>query len=382
MPLAHGADPAPPTIVVIEDDVVSALCLEALLRSEGWRVLLAEDGPGGRELVRAERPDLVLLDVNMPGESGLETCRRLKAEAALAAIPVIFLTGSEDLDTKLEGFRAGAVDYVIKPYEGAEVLARIRVHVQARRAMALLAASRMEQLRRLGEAQQILLPLPGDLPAARFAVHYRPFHSAGGDFYDVFSPGEGIHDYVVADVSGHEADSSLVTSALKVLLQQGWSTLTPPREMLAMVNGALLATFRRRFFLSLVWLRINRHRQTFTVFLAGHPPPLRTGGDGGCELLTGAVGDLLGLFDAPQLDELSGALRPGDRFFLFTDGLLELPSEGREDIDLAQGQVALQAALALGAIGPLEAQVAGAVAHLLAPVGQAADDLLILGVEA
>jgi len=370
-----------PTLVIIDDDLVSALCLEALLRGEGWRILRAEDGPSGRELAARERPDLILLDVNMPGESGLETCRRLKAMPATAAIPVIFLTGSEDLSTKLEGFRVGAVDYVTKPYEGAEVIARIQVHLQARRAMALLTASRMDQLQRLGEAQLAILPDPDSLPEARYAVHYRPFHTAGGDFYDVHSPGEGIHDYVVADVSGHEADSSLVTAALKVLLHQGWSTLSPPRDILAMVNTALIATFRRRYFLSLVWLRVNRHRRTFTLFLAGHPPPIHCDRAGLCTIQRGAVGDLLGLFEAPQLDEMTGPLAPGDRYFLFTDGLLELVRPGVDQISLEEGLERLSGALAARSTLDLGGQMNGAVHHLLGEAESIQDDLLVLGVD-
>ena len=154
-------------IVIIDDDFVSAICLETLLKQEGFTTFKATNGPCGRALVKAKEPDLILLDVQMPGENGLETCRMLKADPSTADVPVIFLTGSEDLDTKLSGFRAGAVDYITKPFQSAEVLARIQVHIRARRTTKLLVSAQMAQLNRLAKAQQAILPDPAAMPLMR-----------------------------------------------------------------------------------------------------------------------------------------------------------------------------------------------------------------------
>jgi sigma-B regulation protein RsbU (phosphoserine phosphatase) len=369
-----------PKIVIIDDDHFSALMLASLLKKEGFILLKAITGPEGRKMVAEQQPDLVLLDVRMPGENGLETCIKLKLDNATAEIPVIFLTGDEDMETKLDGFKAGAVDYVTKPFHSAEVIARIRVHIQARRALALLAEDRVPQLRRLALAQQAILPSPSQFPGARFAPVFRPMHDAGGDFYDVLQPGEDIHDYVVADVSGHDADATLVTSALKVLLYQGQITLSSPLATLRMINSAIRATFGERFFLSLAWVRLNRNRQTLTIIMAGHPPVLllRAGTDT-LETFVSS-GDVLGIFDAVHLEETECPVAPGDRLLLFTDGLIELPqADGR--VSQTRGLERLMAAALAHRRLPLDEAAAAIVDSLTADAGKVADDILLLAVE-
>jgi sigma-B regulation protein RsbU (phosphoserine phosphatase) len=367
------------SIVIIDDDFVSAVCLEALLKQEGYTIYKALTGPEGRQLVRAREPDLVLLDIQMPDENGLETCRKLKEDPLTADVPVIFLTGAEDLDTKLDGFKAGALDYITKPYQTAEVLARILVHIRARRMMKLLVASQLAQLDRLAKAQKAILVAPDALPQARFSPFYRPFHAAGGDFYEVLQAGDQIFDYVVADVSGHDADASLVTAALKVLLHQGCSTLSSPLDTLRMVNGALRSSFPEPLYLTLAWVRLNRNRKVLSAFLAGHPPVLHLDGSGSAPSPFGVAGDVLGMFDTVEISEIHRPVATGDRVLLFTDGLIEMPSEGGVSRRLGMERLA-RAASARFTL-PLADMVQG-IAGELAPLSEApSDDLLLLGLE-
>ena len=110
-------------------------------------MLVARDGLRALEQVKHARPDLILLDVVMPGLDGFETCRRLKAEADTGAIPVIFMTALSDTTDKMRGFEVGAVDYVIKPFQHEEVLARVTTHLTLRRLQMELqeANARLEQ---------------------------------------------------------------------------------------------------------------------------------------------------------------------------------------------------------------------------------------------
>jgi DNA-binding response OmpR family regulator len=108
--------------------------LGKVLEGDGYEPCLAANGLQALEWVAKAMPDLILLDVLMPGLDGMEVCRRLKAEPATREIPVIFLTGKSDAIDILAGFAAGAVDYVAKPFRMPELLARVRVHVELRRA--------------------------------------------------------------------------------------------------------------------------------------------------------------------------------------------------------------------------------------------------------
>ncbi|WP_306601929.1 response regulator [Geothrix sp. 21YS21S-2] len=124
-----------PHILIVDDIPRNLQVLALLLDKAGYRVSMAMDGAKALEMVKVEPPDLILLDVMMPDVDGLEVCRRLKADAAVREIPVIFLTAKAELEDLQEGFRLGAVDYVTKPFRGAELLARVAIHVKLRQAL-------------------------------------------------------------------------------------------------------------------------------------------------------------------------------------------------------------------------------------------------------
>jgi DNA-binding NtrC family response regulator len=121
------------TILIVDDEPANVELLEQELADAGYRTLSASSGETAMDLSRKEKPDLILLDVMMAGIDGYETCRRLKAAESTRSIPVIFLTALGDSFQKVRGFGAGAVDYVTKPFDLEELLARIRTHLGLRR---------------------------------------------------------------------------------------------------------------------------------------------------------------------------------------------------------------------------------------------------------
>jgi DNA-binding response OmpR family regulator/DNA-binding CsgD family transcriptional regulator len=128
------------TLLVVDDLPANLAMLIDAASAAGFRVLLAESGERALRLAAKAKPDLILLDVNMPGLDGLETCRRLKGDTSTREIPVIFVTALDDVLDKVAGLEAGGVDYVTKPLQPAEVLARVRVHLELRRLQAELQA--------------------------------------------------------------------------------------------------------------------------------------------------------------------------------------------------------------------------------------------------
>ncbi len=117
-------------ILVADDTPIDVLLLSRLLRQEGYDVLGAEDGTSAYNLAVAQQPDLILLDVMMPGQDGYGVCRSLKENELTANIPVIFVTAKSETIDKVRGLNAGGVDYVTKPFQSAEVMARIRTHLR------------------------------------------------------------------------------------------------------------------------------------------------------------------------------------------------------------------------------------------------------------
>ncbi len=121
------------TILVIDDSPTNLEILHDMLESAGYEVLVEMDGLGGIEQVQSNPPDLILLDVMMPKMDGFETCRRLQSNLSTKDIPIIFITALTEAEEKVKGLNLGAVDYITKPFEQDEVLARIHLHLKLRK---------------------------------------------------------------------------------------------------------------------------------------------------------------------------------------------------------------------------------------------------------
>ncbi|BAZ09253.1 two-component hybrid sensor and regulator [Calothrix sp. NIES-4071] len=117
-------------IFIVDDNPTNIKVLYDLLRASGFRVLVAKSGETAIERLESVTPDLILLDIMMPGIDGYETCRRLKANPNTMNIPIIFMTALSDAVSKVKGLKEGAVDYITKPLEHQEVLARINTHLE------------------------------------------------------------------------------------------------------------------------------------------------------------------------------------------------------------------------------------------------------------
>lgn len=117
-------------ILIVDDNPTNLAVLSEALSGAGFRFRIATDGESALAQVARSQPELILLDVQMPGIDGFETCQRLKANPDTQSIPVIFTTALSDTESKAKGFAVGAVDYIPKPFDQAEVLARLQVHLQ------------------------------------------------------------------------------------------------------------------------------------------------------------------------------------------------------------------------------------------------------------
>ncbi|MDF3057770.1 MAG: two component, sigma54 specific, transcriptional regulator, Fis family protein [Rariglobus sp.] len=133
-------------VLIVDDQPANLAVLSDLLEPAGHQILSATHAADALRIARKARPHLILLDVVMPGTDGLAVCRELKADETLRDIPVIFITGRADAACRIEGFAAGGVDYIVKPFEAAEVLARVRTHLDLARTRREL-AGRLDDLR-------------------------------------------------------------------------------------------------------------------------------------------------------------------------------------------------------------------------------------------
>jgi len=149
-------NPRSRTILVVDDNPANLQLVSRYLKEFGFEMLVARDGNSALEKAQYGQPDLILLDVLMPGISGFETCRRLKADASLQDIPVIFMTSLAETQDKIKGFQVGAVDYITKPFQYEEVLARITTHLQLRELTEFLEVKVRERTEELSTANRQL----------------------------------------------------------------------------------------------------------------------------------------------------------------------------------------------------------------------------------
>ena len=138
-------EPKRPRILVVDDDPSIVDLLEAFLQNE-YDVSVATNGEQAIKLCRQQSPDLVLLDVMMPGADGYEVCRRLKTDPVTRDIPIIFVTARDEVEEEIKGLEAGAVDFLSKPVHRAIVLARVRTHIVLRQQAAKLRAMAMTDI--------------------------------------------------------------------------------------------------------------------------------------------------------------------------------------------------------------------------------------------
>ena len=154
------------TILIVDDNPTNLEVLSGVMVDSGWEILVALDGESAIEQMEYARPDLVILDVMMPGIDGFETCYRIKSNAALQDIPIIFMTALSDTRDKVKGFSLGAIDYITKPFQTEEVLARVKTHLQIRELTQQLQTQNQKLVREVEErmsAQSALEKLTKEL---------------------------------------------------------------------------------------------------------------------------------------------------------------------------------------------------------------------------
>lgn len=329
------------SILVVDDDGYSREFLRLLLGSVGYAVREASDGVEALSSMRSEAPDIVLLDIVMPGKDGLEVCREIKMDEELMDIPVIFLSSRAEVQDKIAGLDAGGSDYVPKPFDAGEVLARVRVHLKLQSLTRELRQANLELVHRqelidqdliaAGRIQKSLLPRGNPAPdKVDVAWRFQPSQRVGGDIFNVVQLGHDHIGFYMLDVSGHGVHSALVAvSAFQSLLPQAGNVLepggggapVPPSEVLSRLDAQFPQERYEQYF-TIFYLVLNTATGEVRYSAAGHPPGVLLAAGGRRELLDKG-GSFIGLGGLVPFEEGTCLLAPGDRLVLYTDGLTD-----------------------------------------------------------
>lgn len=376
--------PPPSTILVVDDNPVNLQVIVRTLDGAGHRLLAARDGRAAIEIARRARPELILLDVMMPGQNGFDVCRALKAEPATRDAMIIFLSALGEVDNKVHGLELGAVDYITKPIQAEEVVARVTTHLTRQFLERELRRNRDRLNRELeGAARMQRLLLPATLPTherLRCAAYYRTSRHAGGDYYDVLSLRPGRIGVMVADVSGHGAPAAIVMAMLRATLHASQEREHPP-SVFHFLNQQFSYLWETSMFATGIYAVVDVPGEYVSVSCAGHPAPLLYRRRRGVvPLAIEAVPPLL-MMEFGVIPCVTTRLEPGDRLLFFTDGIPDRLADNGSMYDLDR----LSQAFSLVGHLPPQAIVDAIVSDVAAFAGaQEPDDdqtLLVVGLE-
>ena len=143
-----------PLILLVDDVPQNVQMLHQILNSGDYSFAIATSGKETLQLVKKQLPDLILLDIMLGDIDGFEVCRQIKGNPVSAAVPIIFLTAKVELEDKVKGFQLGAVDYITKPFEDAEVVARVHTHIQLKKSMDMINDYNKQLMQAYDEMQQ------------------------------------------------------------------------------------------------------------------------------------------------------------------------------------------------------------------------------------
>lgn len=312
-------------ILIVEDEQINQKLLARLLTSASYDVQVASTGSEALHILSsldASKFDLIILDIILPDISGFEVLTAIKNQSHIHSIPVIFATSMDDRESKSNGFKLGAVDYISKPYEHTEILARVRVHIELRQTIMRLEKIQQDITKQIYDAQKALLLQPEELPQAHFRVHYQSLHAAGGDFYEVIHFNDGMTGYFIGDLAGHDVEIGFLTASIKALLKQNCTNIYNPLESMRVTNNVLLKLFKPGQYLSAVYILVDRAAMRVTYINMGHLPILHIPAYGNPKWME-IDGDLLGAFAHATFGVANFSIEPGDQLLAFTDGLIE-----------------------------------------------------------
>jgi phosphoserine phosphatase RsbU/P len=316
------------SILVIDDGADNRLLLSATLQRAGYEPLLAEHGEAGLAMLAARTPTLILLDYSMPGLTGPEVTRRIRARPETAHTPIILLTASDHEDHIEEAFAAGADDYIVKPFERRIMLARIAsmIRASADRVRAAAAKHAFAELGLMRSDLQSASAVQRD-QVSKLPLHHAtwtisgavvPCQHVGGDLLSVVAGAAGTRVAIVLDISGHGTAAALVAASALADLRN-LVGIHPLPEAFAILSSRM-ASADSGHYACVCAIELADHR--VSVVNAGLPPVCLIRGGSVVQAIQ-ANGIPPGMFATGDYVAEDIPWLPGDRLVVVSDGLTE-----------------------------------------------------------
>lgn len=332
-------------ILIVDDNLLNLQVTAKILKEKGFLISLAQDGETALNMLEQQTPDLILLDIMMPGIDGLEVCRKIKQNKKLKEIPVIFLTAKDQIKDLVEGFKAGGVDYISKPFNRNELLIRVKNHLtisfltnELRETYKSLKKNQLvleKDLMAAAEIQKSLLPSKNiKFPFLDVAWEFQPCGSVGGDIFNVIQLKDNHYALYMVDVSGHGVEAALVAVTVAQALQKSSCIVAKPedkKELSKSINSPsnVLSELNNQFplerfdkFFTIIYAHLDCNTGILTYSHAGHPLGFVLKKDKDIYPLDKG-GTIIGLDEPIPFKEEKIKLSNGDKIIFYTDGVIE-----------------------------------------------------------
>lgn len=319
-------------ILVVDDMPLMRAMIGTCLKRGGFtNISFAEDGQEALDRVAAEMPDLLVLDLNMPKVSGYDVCRALRSKPETLALPILVQSASETAEERVEVFAAGATDFVSKPINQPELLARARMHLENKFLINSLSNfhSRIQaELTMAREMQHSLLPAQDYVDelerqsGSTIEAFYKASFELGGDLWGCWPIGDQKMGVYVLDISGHGVSAALNTFRVHATMARFEAYREDPAEFLTMLNSALQPAFPLGQFATMFYCVIDFKTGDMTYAGAGAPRPMVLETNGGVRLLDSS-GLPVGIIRAPKYENRTDRLEEGESLFCYSDVLTE-----------------------------------------------------------
>jgi len=368
-------------ILIVDDTKINIDILVEALRDE-YKLSVALDGAAALRSVEKRQPDLVLLDIVMPGINGYEVCRQLRAQESTRELPIMFLSSLEDVRDKTRGFEVGGNDYLTKPFEVLEVKARVRSLLKAK---AYADAVREAMARDLLIAREIQMGiLSTDFAAATthsaLDVHaiIEPAQKVGGDLYEVLRASDDRLFVALGDVSGKGIPAALFMAVTVTVLRTLARHIVDPAEILRRLNDELVERNPRGMFVTMQCLMFDLAHGCVSFAGAGHHQLAIVSPGRPPRLACLSSGRPAGMMAFNPIEGETLPLEPGDTFVLFSDGVSEAMNSAQD----FYGEERLLTALSAGAGAPAADTVTRVLGDVraFADGAKQSDDITLLAV--
>ena len=320
-----------PLVLIVDDNSTNIDLLVDTLKND-YRLGVAKNGQKALDYTEKYLPDLILLDIMMPGMNGYEVCGRLKTATRTKDIPVIFITAMTETAHKTRAFEAGALDYITKPFHTAEVKARVRTHLSLKKAREheIYIASKIQRTLLLGKP-------PRDIDGIQIAQLTIPSQKVDGDFYDFFKLNNQCFDLVVGDVMGKGIPAALLGAAIKSHFLRVLNELIrltdkkefpDPEKIISSVHSSMIDQLEDiETFVTLCYARFDMTKYLLSFVDCGHMRTIHFHADSNrCSLLRG-VNMPLGFPEQEPFKQTLVSFKPGDLFVFYSDGLTEAKNQ-------------------------------------------------------